>query len=320
VIFILCAPRSGTTWLTQALGAHPEIFATELRAFGQHADLVHDGGASRPRLRITLDRYVDALLAHHLWHGLESSRERMQDALVGALYRDIQRHALDRSGKRVFVDKVTPYAGTSDATVRSMAGLFPESKIIVLIRDGRDVAVSGVMHWLGRRVEGQDLNRQQVERRAFFAGQSSAPLDRLFSDVELSEWATHWREPLDAVERYGAELPTLQVRYEDMLRDPHGELRRLFHFLAVAADPTIVDASVAASTFEQMSGGRQRGDDRPGSHVRKGVAGDWATYFTRADAEIFHEIAGAALVRFGYEADGSWASRLPERLLLEMPP
>jgi len=79
--FIVCGPRSGTTWLVQALGALPDVYATELRAFGQHVDLVEDAGAARPRLRITLDRYVDALLAHHVWAPLGGARDKTREDL-----------------------------------------------------------------------------------------------------------------------------------------------------------------------------------------------------------------------------------------------
>jgi hypothetical protein len=55
-----------------------------------------------------------------------------------------------------------------------------------------------------------------------------------------------------------------------------------------------------------MSGGRRRGDDAPGAHVRKGVVGDWRQYFTHEDAVRFDEIAGERIVSCGYEMDARW--------------
>ena len=180
--FIVCAPRSGTTWLVQALGALPDVYATELRAFGHHVDLVEDAGAARPRLRITLDRYVDALLAHHLW------------AAFGAT--------------------------------------------------------------------------------------------------------------------------VLTVRYEDMSRDLGGELTRICQFVGATADAAAVDRATSAASFESMSGGRRRGEDAPGAHVRKGVVGDWRLYFTREDAEVFERVAGETLRSCGYERDASWLEARPAQLNL----
>ena len=52
--FIIASPRSGTTWMSKMLNAHPNIFCVERRLFGDYADLVLDEGANKPRLRVTL--------------------------------------------------------------------------------------------------------------------------------------------------------------------------------------------------------------------------------------------------------------------------
>jgi hypothetical protein len=49
--------------------------------------------------------------------------------------------------------------------------------------------------------------------------------------------------------------------------------------------------------------------------VRKGVVGDWQSYFTAADAEIFDRVAGRTLIDQGYERDAAWTMRLPRGLV-----
>lgn len=314
---IISAPRSGTTWLLQALNAHPEVFATELRAFGEHVDLVQDAGAARPRLRITLDRYVDALLQPHQWGPLGPSREVVGDELLRGIYTTIHDHALSRSGKRVFVDKLTPYLGTADRAVTSIARLFPDARVIMLVRDGRDVAVSGVMHWLTKHVVGDRRADQQQQRRAFFLEHANESLERFFTDDELEEWASLWRQPFEAIKSQGTDLDCLVVRYEDMVHDLSVQLHRISEFVGVGTDASIIKRCVDASTFEVMSGGRRRGDDAPGQHVRKGVVGDWRRYFTAADAEQFDRLAGQCLIDWGYEPDHAWVTTVPGQLTLE---
>ena len=63
--FIIAAPRSGTTWLSRMLNAHPEVYCVERRLFGEYADFVHDRGKDQPRLRVTLDKYVSSQLMHY---------------------------------------------------------------------------------------------------------------------------------------------------------------------------------------------------------------------------------------------------------------
>jgi hypothetical protein len=318
-VFIVAAPRSGTTWLVQALNAHPDVYATELRAFGEHADLVQDQGAQKPRLRITLDEYINALLNPHAWAPLGPSRHVVRDELLRDVYATIQGHALRQTGKRVFVDKFTPFLGTADHAVGAIARLFPGAKVVMLVRDGRDVAVSGVMHWLTKTVVGGRLSAQQRRRRAFFLEKAAAPPERFFTDAELEEWTSLWRQPIDAVQAHAAALDCLVVRYERMSCDLGSELTKICEFVGVDASAQLVRQSIAASTFEIMSGGRHRGDDAPGQHVRKGVVGDWRRYFTAADAALFDRLAGNCLIDWGYESDHEWATRVPAQLVFERP-
>jgi hypothetical protein len=315
-VFVLAAPRSGTTWLIRALNEHPDIYATELRAFGEYVDAVQDVGESKPRLRITLDEYITALLNSHQWAPLGSSRDDVRDDILGDLYATLQHHALQQSGKAVFVDKLTPYLGTSDRAIASIARVFPDARIIVLLRDGRDVAVSGVMHWLTKSIVGESLSAQQRLRRAFFLEDAAHQPTRFFTDEELGAWARHWREPIDAMRSYGSGLESCVVRYECMSRDITGELSRICTFLGVDASAPVVRDCAAASTFEVMSGGRRRGDDAPGQHVRKGIVGDWRRFFTTADAQLFDRIAGTCLIAAGYEPDSRWSARMPEQLAI----
>ena len=310
-IFIFSAPRSGTTWLVNALNAHPDIHATELRAFGDYVDMVQDQGAAKPRLRITLDAYLDALLNPHAWAPLGSSRQQVRDELLRDVYLTLRRHAVGRTGKPIFVDKLTPYLGTATSAIQSIARLFPDAKVILLIRDGRDVAVSGVMHWLTKDVD-RMTDHQRRRRAAIVDGNGT--FDRFFTDDEIDQWASHWRETIAALDSPGLSLKPLVVRYERMSEDLPEELRRICDFIGVASADDTIRECAAASTFEKMSGGRSRGEDAPGAHVRKGVVGDWRGHFTAADGSRFHRLAGAELLKWGYEPDPTWLAALPEQL------
>jgi Sulfotransferase domain len=63
---------------------------------------------------------------------------------------------------------------------------------------------------------------------------------------------------------------------------------------------------VEENSFEQLTGGRQRGTEDSNSFFRKGMAGDWKHYFTKDDKQVFKQEAGELLIRLGYEKDLSW--------------
>ena len=97
------------------------------------------------------------------------------------------------------------------------------------------------------------------------------------------------------------------IRYEDLLRDDV----RIFRQLIVEEArwpiaPERLEEIVVAHRFENLTGGRRRGEENVKEHVRKGVAGDWRNYFTPRIKELFKAHYGGVLVALGYEKDLAW--------------
>lgn len=313
--FVISSPRSGSTWLKQALNAHPEVFCTENRLFGSHFDVVRANDDEISRLRVTLDAYVDSLLQPFNTEDINASDNEIRDELIGVMSNAILLYGRERSGKRLVVDKVTPYLGTSETVVRSISRHFPAAPIVYLVRDGRDVLTSGVFHWLTKSYVDSDESDHVIQRRRLFVdGDSSVQLRRFFADGEIETWADYWRQPLQTIGRARESHRVRIMKYESMIGDLTHELEELLVFLGASTASSLVAGCVERSSFKSMSGGRERGDADPTAHVRKGVVGDWRQYFTRADGERFHALAGAQLIATGYVHDESWIADLPEAL------
>ncbi len=209
--------------------------------------------------------------------------------------------ATRRSEKKIVVDKITPYPGTAHMVVAQIRKLFPDANLIQLVRDGRDVLTSGTFDWLLKDAEG-------TERHDFFVKQKSGmTLRRFFDDEVLKKWAINWRETIDAFD--DSPEPT-RLTYERMKTDLPGELSKLVTAIAADDSPEILRHCAEEVTFEKMTG-RVAGQAEPTAKARKGIVGDWKNYFTRADGELFDELAGAQLIRMGYETNRQWIGRLP---------
>lgn len=301
--FVLSAPRSGSTWLAKALNVHPEIFATEHRLFGDFCEIwPNNDGSKSPR--ITFDAYAKAVGVHYLFEELGVSRPEFLDAFQKSYINFLSAFASRRTGKRVLVDKVTPYLGTCQTVLDQINRLLPESQVIHLIRDGRDVLTSGTFDWLQR--EDPDSPRYQY----LIAKSSDTPPSRFFDDRVIDQWAEHWREVCATAE--SASLATT-VKYEAMKQDHAGQLRKLFQILGVSESEDVAQACAEATTFEKATG-RAAGDQRKTDKARKGISGDWKNYFTQRDGIRFREIAGQQLINYGYEQDHSWVDSLPTTL------
>lgn len=302
--FVISAPRSGSTWLCQALNEHPDVFATEQRLFGKFGEIwKNNDGSTSPR--ITFDEFAESFAGHYFHDEMGLDRadflRRFQKGFVNFLVSFAQR----QSGKSIVVDKITPYHGTGDIVMRQIGELFPDSKIVQLVRDGRDVVTSGVFDWIQREGAG-------ALRYDFFIGpRSGVRLERFFDDEVLAQWADHWRE---SIAMFDGVPDAFQLRYESMKSDHAGELQRLFEFLNVNSALEVVQQCAKSTTFESRTG-RRPGTMEAAAKARKGVVGDWQNWFTRKDGQVFHEIAGAELVGLGYVSDDGWWKELPERLV-----
>lgn len=186
--------------------------------------------------------------------------------------------------------------------------LFPEAKIICVIRDGRDVCVSHMFHIL-RREEYQWFRDEQEghDRRKHFV-EGEGPPCPLFTPETLSFFAQNWVRSMEGARR-AKELcgpRYMDLKYEAMLEDTERVVTQVFEFLGVSTETSIVRRAVEENSFERKSGGRRPGQADPLAFVRKGIAGDWKNYFSDDDKALFKRVAGHMLVELGYEKDLRW--------------
>jgi hypothetical protein len=187
------------------------------------------------------------------------------------------------------VTKMHVHGSSHNADVLHRAGV----KYVVLYRDLRDVAVSGVFYL--RRM------RWHPEYR-YYASCSIQGGLAVFAKRTLSSyvrWVRAWHNNLEP------ELG-LELRYEDILTDPYTTMTQVALHFGLDSSSGKITSIVKAFQFQNVSGGRVQGQENDKSFFRKGVAGDWRNHFTPELVAIYQEAAGEFLVEFGYEEDYSW--------------
>lgn len=248
-VFVLGFPRSGTTMLETILDAHPQLSCMDERTFIHDAvQQMRERGYDYPRDLGKLDEATcDALRAHY--------------------WKQVREHSHAEPGKRL-VDK-NPLNMTRLPMIHR---LFPRAKIVLALRDPRDVVLSNYM---------------QIFRAPAYARMC----ERL--ETTAQGYATAFTAWNAFAGVFGLEL--LQTRHEDVVDDVEAFSRRLCAFLGLEWS----DAMVA---FHEHAA--RRGYIRtPSYHQvvepvnRKGV-GRWQRY------EQWLEPAQAALApyvrQFGY--------------------
>lgn len=269
--FVVGCQKSGTTWMQALLQAHPEVCSRGEASFG--ALLVG------PMFEL-FNTYNANQRAG------ETNRFTGDDAIAitRQAINHLQRHWLDAMPRperaNIISDKTPEHAVALDA----LGTIYPQMKVIHIIRDGRDGVVSGWYH---------NLREREAEFRARFGTRDR--YTRYFVEQ-------HWVPFITRARQWGQERPQqyLELQYERVLESPQEHARTIFEFLGVDTSDAIIDRVVERSSFKSLSGGRDRGQADNASHFRSGTSGGWRDELDQASIEAFEELGGQLLDELGY--------------------
>ena len=275
ICFICGAIKSGTTWIQLLLDAHPEI-----RCRGE-GHLVNVLAKELGQAINNYNKYI---------HGKNTTIFKEIEGFP--LFSQENFHDLCRFsfallfGQYGVTDEIKIVAEKTPDNIRHLdflKNLFPESKFIHVIRDGRDVAVSGWYH---------NLRVTPNWAREKFGN----------IDAFAENMARNWSREIEIVEAFGEQNPGVmhEIRYEDLLHDPAAELARILEFLGVEASDDIVALCCEKASFESLTGGRRAGHEDQSSHFRKATTGQWREELSSKTLQRFYSIAGVQLERYGY--------------------
>ncbi|MCO6412630.1 MAG: sulfotransferase domain-containing protein [Thiogranum sp.] len=187
---------------------------------------------------------------------------------------------------------------------------FYDKKVVLLIRNPLDVAVSQYFQWKYRMRPGKKALNEYPEHGSdvgiydFVMGRNSG-LPKILDYLNL------WAAEADKIREL------LIVRYEDLRADTEGTLRRIVDFIGTPGSEAEIRQAVEFASIENMrqmetrrtfwlSGSRMVPKDRsnPNSYkVRKAKVGGYRDYFDDAQIQAMTEMVSEALdPMFGYQA------------------
>jgi tetratricopeptide (TPR) repeat protein len=212
-------PRSGTTLLEQLLDSHSGLVSSDEReAFARD---IFPAMWLTPATPAPTVEALDAIAPERL----QTLRHRYFDYMAAALNEPI--------GDRVHLDKNPPLTLLLPGFLR----LFPEARLLIALRDPRDVVISCFMQYL-------PLNANSV---CFLTLERTA--QRYANDMGV--WC-RLRELIAS--------PWLEVHYEDTVHDAAKEARRALEFLGLAWEEQVLnyrdrlkEKVVGSPTYEAVS-------------------------------------------------------------------
>ncbi len=275
LFFLVGAAKSGTTWLQLVLDGHPEIACRGEGHFTQFlAPSLEKAAKDYNNMIDTKNRTIFKELEGFPLLG----RDHLLFLLASAIGFQMAQYSPAPSIR--VVGEKSPSSIRALPLLREM---FPKAKILHIIRDGRDVAVSAWFH---------NLRVTPDEARKRFG--------TLSKFIQMT--AATWMDDVKIGRQFGQSHPTqyAEVKYEDLQQDTPGEVRRLLDFLDVKVDEQIIADCCQAGAFDKLSGGRAQGEESRSSHFRKGSVGDWRNHFDDQATKFFESQAGDLLRQLGY--------------------
>lgn len=262
-VVVLGVSRSGTTLLKAMLDAHSQLaIPTESYFVPQ---LWHRHGARPHR-----DRFVDDLrrLERLREWGVdpEKVRARLPERPTFAeAIQSIYRLYAEARRKPRFGDKTPLYMQHLDVLERA----FPGARYVHIVRDGRDAALS-------------------------LLAMTRRPRFNLTRPRGVGDFACAWRREVRAAQRFGRAHPYLELRYEDLVREPEAKLREVCSFLGLVYEPSMLE-------YHRREDPALYADHPRLAQPPVRDARSWRRELAPADAELFEAIAGGLLSELGYE-------------------
>ena len=269
IFFVGGPPRSGTTWLQEILDQHPEVSCRgEGHFLAQLATPIDALMKARAGVIADKNARIFGWREGYPLPNQEDADLLVATGILSALSRQCEGKPVQAVGEKT-PDNVFFFS--------RLKRLFPRARFIAIVRDPRDV-IASAWHFFPR----------------------PAPQDEIVAKTEFIKRALpSLNQGLRVLVDFGREHADdlFVLTYEALKAKPARVIERLFAFLGVAADATLVDACVKRTAFEAMAQASARG---AGGFFRKGVVGDWPNTLTPEMSDLVTNELGWAFERFGW--------------------
>ena len=263
-LMIVGSPRSGTTFLTRMINRFLDIhvardagiFLRFNRSLPAYGPLDVEDNMRRLIDHLYRDRIFQT---RFLERGLRLSQSELYDALIdhsfSGLVSQVFVETAQTHHKRFWGNKKPSYA----LHLAETEAVFPGAKVVHIVRDGRDVVLSM-----------RKASHLLVEKNWYFA-------------------ARDWRDHVQLARRAGDQLGAgryLEIKDEELLRDPVDVFRTLLRFLNTGAD--------AEAQLDRVRDGIRK-------KIRANNHDKWRTQMPAGATKIVERVAGDLLADLGYD-------------------
>lgn len=294
VIFVVGNSRSGTTMMGRILGGHSDVFTfNELHFFEQlwqptkrPEPIGQESAIDLAARLLTIQR--DGYYAQRAPSEYADEAARMVESIDGPLtppgvFQAFVEHESARHGKTIGCDQTPRNLYYAD----ELLALYPQARLVVMVRDPRDVLMSQKNRWKRRRLGAEGTPWWNALRT--WAGYHPITISLL------------WRSGVAAGDRLSDDSRVCVLRFEDLLNDPKPQLKNVCEVTGLTFNSQMLNVPRVGSSHQQ---------DRPNEKgLDPKAAGRWREGgLTPTEIAICQRISGEPMTRHGYVLEPIGAS------------
>ncbi len=287
IVWLFGSPRGGTSWVALQLLSYNTNSINEPH-IDEHlairAPEIHERFVRRIDNPQKSSEYFFSDKYKGIWNFY------LRKLLLNRFY--VQSHDLSR---QTIVKEVCQF-GSADIITECL----PNSKMIILLRDGRD-QIDSLLNarskkgWMTKKGL-QPITSTGVKQN--YEGFQPPPPRNVFIKNHSKSWVIRYENFLKAYNNHSAKLH-YKVKYEDLLKNTYDELKKLYNFLQIDITDEKLNDLISKYSFEKIPEDK-KGD---GKFARSATPGEWRENFTEKEKKIMNETMGEMLNKLGYDKD-----------------
>lgn len=237
-VFVIGKQRSGTTWLGNLIGGHPDIAGIqdtshygirESRYFnlfyGRYGDL---------RKKPNFIEFVQVVTATDYFHLAGATKEFLY-SLNSRKYEDILRLVMDRYADECSCNFWVEKTPTHALWIDKLAQFYPDAKFVAIKRNPEAVVASSLRRGYHNSIRSRKFRIAQIV------------LDRTYLEKFINRFA---RQSSDRI---------IRLSYEDLVSNTQAELIRICEFLGIQYTPKMHDQSFVPNASFSTEEDRNKG-------------------------------------------------------------
>jgi len=288
-IFVVGNSRSGTTMMGNILRNHPMIFTLhhEIHFFEQLCESKNFSSTLSFDEALNLAARLLCINHDSYWGQGDSSRFRQEAETVissindnemnpAVIFEQFLRYTATKNGKTIPCDQTPRYILYIDEILK----LYPDARVINLIRDPRAVLLSQKNKWKRRWMGYKNFPLKESIRTKIN-----------YHPITIS---MIWNASVRAVTRFVDHPRVLLVKYEDIIANSEAEVKRICNFLGVSFHKEMLEIPQAGSSLTKFSSTGKGIDSTKAEAWRKGGLNSTEIY-------LCQRITQASMKTYGYQ-------------------